>query len=79
MTAQTPVIVPSRNPDLFSDRIVEARTLCELAKGTADEEVCWSYYTAIVGLARIACGGDARGRSEMLAVRRFRAGTRTGS
>ena len=59
------MIVPSRNPDLFADRIVEARALCDLAKGTSNEEICWNYYTAVVGLARIARGGDGGYRSEM--------------
>ena len=65
MNTRTAVVVPNRNPDLFADRIVEARALCELAKGSADEEICWNYYTAVVGLARIARGGDGKGHLEL--------------
>lgn len=54
-----PTIVPSRDPEVFADHIVAARSLCSLAEGTADEAACWRYYAAVVGLAWIATGHDA--------------------
>lgn len=55
-----PTIVPSRDPEVFADHIVAARSLCSLAEGTADAAACWRYYEAIVGLAWIASGHDEK-------------------
>lgn len=41
---------------LFAERIEEAHTLYELAKGTQYEDTCWAYYESVMRLAKIAGG-----------------------
>lgn len=64
--ATTPVFVPSSNPDLFLSRIDEARSLWDIARGTCDEDACWTYYEAVVRLARIARGSKLTELGEVM-------------
>jgi hypothetical protein len=51
----------------FAERIAEAHTLYNLAKGTPHEETCWEYLEATLKLARIAAGLRRRAFIQSLA------------